>query len=174
MQSTVGPSSRSQLTFLHRDSVSSYATAPGLVVCFGRNAPSGSDVAPFVKSVEQGIEQNPGGAALIIVVNDTSTPEPSARQGMKRVFPALLDKLVGTAFVLRSRGFASAAQRAVITAILLATGNRKKLMVTSEIKEAIEWAQERLPASAVARAPSPELMAREIDTFCDEELSAAG
>ena len=161
----------SSLRFLTRDQLSSFATAPGIVICFGMTAPTGANIDQFFEAAERGIARLPSGAGLILVVHDSSTPDADARDAMKRKFPLLSQKLVGTAFVLRARGFVSATQRAMITAVMLATGNRNKVLATSDVKEAVDWIYSRLPASVMAKTSPSVVLAEEIVEFCDEELA---
>ena len=159
------------LTFLARDDVNSFATVGGIVLCLGRNPPTAQAAERFVENVEKGLGRLAKGGGLIVVVHDRSTPEPEARESLKRAFPSLSRRVVGTAFVLRAKGFVSAAQRAMITAFMLATGNKNKVLATSDIEEAVKWIYARLPADALAKTGPAEEVASEIIAFCDEELS---
>lgn len=153
--------------FLGRDHVCSYATLGPILFCYGRHRPDVSSTAFYRECIRKATEKHPGKTILITYVGDRSTPRPEARERLVKLFQDMRSTICAAVFVIESRGFAAASQRAVATAFILGTGNRDFIKATASLSDALMWIARKLddPQSSEQQAQ----MLREIRDFVASE-----
>lgn len=87
---------------------------------------------------------SPAGYACVIFVREGSTPSVEMRASMTSTFAKMMSDGAAVAIVLESTGFVAAAQRAIATTFLAATGS-KRMRVASSLSDADGWLRGLVP-----------------------------
>jgi hypothetical protein len=135
-----------EFTLCGSDSASCYGAFDNLVVVLGGGPPSASNVQLFSTVVKGLAAKYPKGAGVLLAVQSDSTPTPDGRDALLAMFRDVRN-CVSSAFVLESSGFATAAQRAIITAMLLVTPFRDSIRIERSFEAGARWLSARVPSS---------------------------
>ena len=146
------------------DSASCYGIFDNLVVVLGGAPPNAANVQLFSSIVKGLAAKYPKGAGILIAVQPDSTPTPDGREALLAMFREVRSS-VSSAFVLESSGFATAAQRAIITAMLLVTPFRDSIRIERSVEAGAGWLSARVPSST-GQAWDEASLARAARAFC--------
>jgi hypothetical protein len=155
-----------------RDRASSYAWWGNIAVVLGREPPDASHVANYRAFILDLLKLYPDRIGLITVVNGTSTPQPSGREALIKLFKELPSGLEATLLVPNATGFRAAVLRSMMGCFILASGRRGRLKVDRSLSTGIPWLVSKLQGTA----HDPQhlaLLIKGVQQFCDTE-SAAG
>ena len=110
-----------------------------VVIVHGHSAPDGPVMTRFALRFFDTLREHPEGVVMIMVVEATATPTGPARDRLLQFFrdPRLVHLTL--VLVLRSDGFAAAAQRSVVTAATMVARHRARLHTTSSLENAFDW-----------------------------------
>jgi hypothetical protein len=150
-----------------RDYASSYGWWENLAVVLGRRPPTAEHVANYRACVVELYARYPEGIGIVTVVNDTSTPEPSGRDALVKMFKEIWPMMTAGLFIPKADGFKGAVMRSVMGCFILATGQRDRIRIESTLDAGLPWVTTKL-LGPHAREQLP-LLQRGISRFCDEE-----
>ena len=140
-----------------------------MAICLGREPPDAAAAQDYRNNIEELVAAHPGQVGLITVVRDASTPTPDGRAAVTTMFRELWPHLSCVAFVLEGSGFAAAAQRGILSGILLATGLGNRMKIFSDVEDATDWMAPHLVPSPAGTDPSllAPTLADVVHTFCE-------
>lgn len=164
---------RSGPQIFRRDAASSYAWWGNVAVVLGRQPPTAEHVVNYRACIVELHKQYPQGVGLITVVNDTSTPEPSGRDAMVKMFREIWPSITAALFVPNADGFKAAVMRSVMGAFILATGQRDRVRVERALAAGMPWLTQKLlgPQAAGERL---QVLQAGVSQFCETEASWKG
>ena len=129
-----------KVELIARDRAGSYGIWGQVFILFGRDAPDGPGAELFDKSARRFMSQLSGAGAFLLILRQTSTPTPEARDRVKEVFSTLADGGVSSiCLVMEATGFAAAIQRSIATAFLPRALRGCKVHVASSIEKGVNW-----------------------------------
>lgn len=156
-----------EFVFHESDSASSFGIWSNLLLVYGDGPPRAPNVSLFDASVRKLTERHPSGAAVLVVVQPNSTPTSDGRDALIAMFKAHR-RTVSFAFVLESSGFATAAQRAMLSAILFVTPYRDRIHVAGSLESGLHWLATRTENKGPQPWKLPSIQAA-VREFCAQQ-----
>jgi hypothetical protein len=161
---------KSELKLVQRSASSSYVAWRHLLLVFGYGPPDRQDVLEYGVLIEDTVRRTGGRGGVVTVIAPGSTPQPEARHDLIRVFAKAASKLSAAAFVVQAQGFVAAAQRGVLSGMVLAMGYRARVNVTPSAESAVAWLTQKLAYEDDPREFASDL-ALAIEIVCEQETA---
>jgi hypothetical protein len=156
-----------------RDPSSSIGSWRNVAITFGREAPSLEAMKNYHLNVENVLKEYPAGVGLVTVMREKSTPAGDGRDVAIKMFRELGPRLTAALFVVTASGFAAAIQRSVISAVILASGQKGHFKVVPALEDGLDWFAERVGPTEGAGQFKVQL-GTVIREFCETEREYLG